>query len=98
MATILSITFDINGKRETGLKFLGLVLDSCLSNGFNLAILHSLGKSPEDMEVLQTSAIGFAGIFAPYFKNLLKPYQFLLSTIFSLVKVRLKLTFSSSLL
>ena len=61
-----------------GLKFLGSILDSFMYNGFNLAILHSLGESPENMEVLQISAIGFARIFAPCFKNLPKSYQFLL--------------------
>ena len=70
MYTILSITFDINGKREMGLKFSGLVLDPFLYNGFNLAILQSLGKSNEEMEILHIFAIGFASIFAPSFKNL----------------------------
>ena len=84
-----------------GLKCLGLILDSFMYNGFNLAILHSLGESPEDMEVLQISAMGFARIFAPCFKNLPKSYQFLLllrNISFSLIKDRLELTFISSLL
>ena len=67
--TILSITFNINGKKEMGLKFSGLVLDPFLYNGFNLAILQSLGKSPEEMEMLHIFALGFARIFAPSFKN-----------------------------
>ena len=47
--TILSITFDINGKREMGVKFSGVVLDPFLYNAFcYLAILQSLGKSPEE--------------------------------------------------
>ena len=53
-----------------GLKFPGLILDPFLYNGFNLAILHSLEKSPEKMEMLHTFAIGFARIFTPSFKNL----------------------------
>ena len=70
MYTILSITFDICGKREMGLKFSGLVQDPFLYNDFNLAILQSLGKSPEEMEILHVFAKGFARIFAPSFKNL----------------------------
>ena len=38
-------------------------------HGFNLANLQSLGKSPEEMEILHTS-VDFARIFAPSFKNL----------------------------
>ena len=53
-----------------GLKFSGLVLDPFLYNGFNLAILPSIVKSPEEMEILHIFAIGFARIFAPSFKNL----------------------------
>ena len=53
-----------------GLKFSRLVLDHFLYNGFNLAILQSFGKSPEEMEILHISAIGFARIFAPSFKIL----------------------------
>ena len=56
--------------REIGLKFSGLVLDPFLYNGFNLAILQSLGKSPEEMEMLHIFAIDFARIFAPSFKYL----------------------------
>ena len=103
---IFSITFDINGKREMGLKFSGLVLDPFLYNGFNLAILQSLGKSPEEMEILHIFVIGFARIFAPSFKNLPEilsiPAAFEMSvncktskTFFSVVKFRLKLSFSS---
>ena len=66
--TILSITFDINGEREIGLKFSGLVLDPFLYNGFNLAILQSHGKSPEEMQILHIFAAGFVRIFAPSFK------------------------------
>ena len=64
------MTFDINGKREMGLKFSGLVLDSFLYNSFNLAILQSLGKSTEEMEILHIFAIGFGRIFALSFKKL----------------------------
>ena len=53
-----------------GLKFSGLVLDPFLYNGFNLAILHSLEKSPIEMEILHIFAIGFARIFVSSFKNL----------------------------
>ena len=74
MYTILSITFDINGQREMGLKFSGLLLNAFLYNGFNLAILQSLQKSPGDMEILHIFVIGFASTFAPSFKF----YQFLL--------------------
>ena len=81
-------------------------MDPFLHNGFNLAILQSLGKSPEEMEILQIFAIGFARIFAPPFKNLpeilLIPAAFEMSincktfkTFFSVVKFRLKLSFSS---
>ena len=51
-----------------GLKFSGLVLDPFLYNGFNLAILQSLGKSPEEMQILHIFAAGFVRIFAPSFK------------------------------
>ena len=89
-----------------GLKFSGLVLDPFLYNGFNLAILQSLGKSPDEMEILHIFAIAFARIFAPSFKNLPKilsiPAAFEMSincktfkTFFSVVKFRLKLSFSS---
>ena len=50
-------------------KFSGLVLDSFLYNGFNLAISQSLEKSPEEMEILHIFAIGLARIFAPSFKK-----------------------------
>ena len=53
-----------------GLKFSGLVLDPFLYNGFNLAILQSLGESPDKMEILHIFALDFARIFAPSFKNL----------------------------
>ena len=53
-----------------GLKLSGLVLNPFFCNGFNLAILQSLGKSPEEMEILHIVAIGFARICAPSFKNL----------------------------
>ena len=66
MYTILSITFDVNGKREMSLKFSGSVLDPFLYNGFNLAILKSLGKSPKEMEILHIFAVGFARIFVPF--------------------------------
>ena len=39
-------------------------MDPSLYNGFNLAILQSLGKSHDEIEILHTSAIGFARIFA----------------------------------
>ena len=85
-----------------GLKFSRLVLDPFLYNGFNSAILQSLGKSPEEMEILHVFAIGFARIFAPSFKNLPQilsiPADFEMSincktckTFFSIVKFRLKL-------
>ena len=88
-----------------GLKFSGLVLDPFLYNGFNLAILQSLGKSPEEMEILHIFAIGFARIFAPSFKNLPEissisaafemSINYKTSKTFSVVKFRLKLSFSS---
>ena len=53
-----------------GLKFSGLALDPFLYNGFNLAIFHSLRKSPEEMEILHIFAIGFSKILASSFKNL----------------------------
>ena len=85
-----------------GLKFSGLVLDPFLYNGFNLAILQSLGKSPEEMQVLHIFSIGFARIFAPSFKNLPEtlsiPAAFEMSinsktskTFLSVVKFRLKI-------
>ena len=57
-------------RAKLGLKFSGFAFDPFLYNGFNLAILQLLGKSPEEMEILNISAIGFARIFAPSFKNL----------------------------
>ena len=51
------------------IKFLGLVLGPLLSNGFNLATLQSLGKSPEEMEILRIFVIGFARVFAPSFRS-----------------------------
>ena len=47
-----------------------MVLDPFLYNGFNLAILQSLGKIPEEIEILHIFAVGFARIFATSFKNL----------------------------
>ena len=43
-----------------GLKFSRLVLDHLLYNGFNLAILQSLEKNPEEMEILHIFVISFA--------------------------------------
>ena len=106
--TILSIIFGINGKREMGLKFSGLVLDPFLYNGFNLAILKSLGKSPEEMEISHIFVRGFARIFAPSSKNLPEilsipvasemPIKGKTSKTLSVVKFRLKLSFSSMFL
>ena len=104
-----SITFDINREREMGLKFSGLALDPFLYNGFNLAILQSLGKSPEEVEILHIFVVGFSRIFAPSFKNLPEmlsiPAAFEMSiscktpkTFFAVVKFRLKLSFSSTIL
>ena len=92
-----------------GIKILGLVLCPLLSNGFNLATLKSLGKSPEEMEILRIFVIGFARVFAPSFRNrpeiLSIPAAFEMSincktskTFFSVVKFRLKLSFSSMFL
>ena len=89
-----------------GLKFSGLVLDPFLYNCFYLAILQSLGKSSEEMEILRISAIGFARMFAPSIKNLPEilsiaaAFQVSINcknseTFFSVVKFRLKLSFSS---
>ena len=91
------------------LKFLGLVLDPFLYYGFNLAILQSLAKSPEEMEIFHIFAIGFARIFAPSFKSLFEilsiPAAFEMSincktskAFFSVVKFRLNLSFSSMFL
>ena len=52
-----------------GLKVSGLALDPFLYNGFNLAILQSLGKSLEEMEISHIFTIGFARIFAQSFKK-----------------------------
>ena len=49
------------------LKFSELVLDPFLYNGFNFAILQSLGKNPEEMGIFHIFAIDFARIFAPIF-------------------------------
>ena len=92
-----------------GLKFSGMALDSLLYNGFNLAILQSLGKNPEEMEILHIFVIGFARIFPPSFKNLPEtlaiPANFERSIncatskiFFSVVKIRLKLSISSMFL
>ena len=86
--TILSITFDINDKKEMGLKFSGLVLDPFLYNGFKLAILQSLRKSPKEMEISHIFVIGFARM----------PIKGKTSKTFSVVKFRLKLSFSSMFL
>ena len=108
MYTIL-VTFVNNGKTEMSLTFSGLVLNPFLHNGFNLAVLQLLGKTPKEMEILHISAMVFARIFAPSLKNppenLSIPAAFEVSihckiskTFFSVIKVRLKLSFSSSFL
>ena len=71
--------------------------------------MQSLGKNPEKMEIFHIFAIDFARIFAPSFKNLPEllsiPEAFDMSihckifeTFFSVAKVRIKLSFSSSFL
>ena len=86
-----------------------MVLDPFLNNGFNLAILQSLEKIPEKIEILHIFAIGFARIFATSFKNLSEflsiPAAFEMSIncktskiFFSGAKFRLKLSFSSMFL
>ena len=86
-----------------GLKFSGLVLDPFLYNGFNLAMSQSLGKSPEEVEILHIFAIILPEYlhFFVSLKNLLEilstPAAFEMSIhwkTFSIVKVRLKLCFS----
>ena len=93
-----------------GPKFSGLVLDPFLYNGFNLAILQSLRKSPEEIEISHFFVIGFARICAPSFNNL--PEILSISTAFEMsinyktsktffpvVKLRrLKVSFSSMFL
>ena len=85
------------------LKFSGLVWNPFLHNNFDLVILQYLGKSPEEMEVLHISVIGFTSIFTPFLKNLPEilsiPAVFEMSIYFKisktfLVKVILKLSFS----
>ena len=61
-----------------GLKFSRLALDPFLYNGLNLPILQSLRKSPEEMEILHISAVGFVRMFATLLKISMKFYQFLL--------------------
>ena len=84
-------------------------MDPFLYNGFNSAILQLLGISSEEMEIIHIFAIGFARIFKPSFKSLpeslLIPAAFEMSincktskTFFSVVKFRLKLSFSSMFL
>ena len=92
MYAILPINFDINGKREMGLKFSRLVLDPCLYSGFNLAILQSLGKSPEEMEILHPFTIGFTEIFAPSFKNLPENSKTFQNLLFC-SQIQIKITF-----
>ena len=80
-----------------------------LYNGFNLAILQSLGKIPDEMEKSLIFAIGFARIFAPSFKNLPEILSIstafemsinckISKTFFPVVTFRLKLSFSSMFL
>ena len=64
------MTFDINGKRKMGLKLSKSDFDPFLYIGFNLAILQSFGKDHEEMGILRNSAIIFATLFTPPFKNL----------------------------
>ena len=45
-----------------------------MNNGFNLAVWQSTGKSEYFMERLHILEIGFAGIFAPSFKNFLERF------------------------
>ena len=66
---ILSITFDINGRREMGRKFLGSVLEPFLNNGLSFAILQASGNVDLEIERLQIFDISTARIFAPSFRN-----------------------------
>ena len=47
-------------------------MEPLFNTGFNLAIWQSLGKMEYFMERLHVLEIGFARIFASYFKNFLK--------------------------
>ena len=66
---ILSITFDINGRREMGRKCLGSVLEPFLNNGLSFAILQASGNVDLQIERLQICNIGTARIFALSFRN-----------------------------
>ena len=67
---IHSITLEINGSSEMGLKFFGSILRPFLYKGLIFATLHLSGKEASLMERLQILAIGVQSVFEPCLRNL----------------------------
>ena len=66
----LSMIFEIDGSNEIGLQLQGSVFFPFLKIGFSLAILQALGKTPCEIERLQSAEMGFANMLAASFQNL----------------------------
>ena len=68
--TILSSTFDVSDRRESGLKFLGSVLEPFLKSGFNVAILQAPGNLTEEIDRFHSCVIGVANNDASPFRKI----------------------------
>ena len=64
--------FEIDGSKEIDLYLEGSVFFPFLKIGFSFATLQALGKTPCEIQRLQSAEMGFANMLAPSFKNLLE--------------------------
>ena len=62
--------FEIDGSNEIGLQLEGSVFFPFLKIDFSFATLQALGKTPCEIERLQSAEMDFANMLAPSFKNL----------------------------
>ena len=89
--------FEIDGSNEIGLQLQGSVFFPFLKIGFSLAILQALGKTPCEIERLQSAEMGFANMLAASFQNLPESLSIPAALELSIFVITFK-TFSSEVL
>ena len=96
---IRSITLEISGSIEMGLRFFGSVLKPFLYKGLIFPTLHFSGKEASLMEISQILAIGIHSIIEPSLRNLptrlSTPAALLVLNSFIIFRIDTELTFSN---
>ena len=64
------MVFEIDGSNEIGLRLEGSVFFPFLKISFSFATLQALGKTPCEIERLQSAEMDFTDMLSPSFKNL----------------------------